>query len=480
MAALQRPSQGETQYFAVFMGGKKVGYAAETRTVADGNVATTEKVSITLSRAAIPVTMDVSETCLETTDGKPLGFESVQNIGLFTIKCSGTVDEHGIMNLLTASMGSENKTTTKWPPDAVMAEGLRLMTLKKGLVEGSEYSVKVFSPGILQAIDAKITVGPKQNVDLLGRVVPLTKVTNSFNMPGAGEFVTTEYLDDKLQSQKMVMPFAGLTQIELIACPKDFALAKNDVFELIDKMFLASPTPLHNPDSAKSITYYLSPTPGANDLYIPSTDNQSVRAGKDGTLIVTVSPAGLPKGAALPYKGKDTKILEATKPTRFLQSDRKKIIELAHSAVGNTKDAAEAAKKIETFVAGYIQNKTLSVGYASAAEVAESRQGDCSEFALLTAAMCRAVAIPARVTVGLAYVKDFAGMKGFGPHAWVEAYLGDRWVGLDAAFISSGLGGYGPGHITLALGNGNPSDFFNLITTLGRFRIDKVVVNKAK
>jgi transglutaminase-like putative cysteine protease len=70
-------------------------------------------------------------------------------------------------------------------------------------------------------------------------------------------------------------------------------------------------------------------------------------------------------------------------------------VDLAHKAVGDAKDAAQAARRIESFVARYIDNKSMSVGYASAAEVVESRQGDCSEFAVLTAALCRAVGIPA-------------------------------------------------------------------------------------
>jgi len=196
-------------------------------------------------------------------------------------------------------------------------------------------------------------------------------------------------------------------------------------------------------------------------------------------VVVTVRPVSAPAGAKFPYKGRSEELLEALEPTRFLQSDRKEIVELAKKAVGNTKDAAKAAGKIESFVATYIDNKSLSVGYASAAEVAASRQGDCSEFAVLTAAMCRSVGIPARVVAGVAYIKNFAGIQDrFGGHAWVEAYVGGKWVGLDAAFKSAGLGGYEAGHIALAVGNGDPEDFFNLVTTLGRFRIYKVIVHK--
>jgi len=92
--------------------------------------------------------------------------------------------------------------------------------------------------------------------------------------------------------------------------------------------------------------------------------------------------------------------------------------------------------------------------------------------------LCRAVGIPAQVVTGVAYVDDWAGLQGFGGHAWTQAYIGDRWVGLDAAFKSAGRGGYGLGHIALAVGNGDPEDFFNLVTTLGQFKIDKVIIKK--
>jgi transglutaminase-like putative cysteine protease len=273
------------------------------------------------------------------------------------------------------------------------------------------------------------------------------------------------------------MPVAGM-RIEMVACAKEFALGENDLLELIDRMFLESPKPLDNLAAAESITYHLVPAEETADFTIPSNDNQSARRLESGTTIVTVRPITASAGTKFPYKGRDKAILEATKPTRFLQSDHKQVIDLAHRAVGGAKDAAEAAKRIEAFVADYVENRNLSVGYASAAEVADSRQGDCSEFAVLAAAMCRAVGIPAQVVVGVAYVGDFAGHRGFGGHAWTQAYVGDKWVGLDAAFKGAGRGGYDAGHIALASGNGEPADFFNLAATLGRFKIEKVTVAK--
>jgi hypothetical protein len=92
--------------------------------------------------------------------------------------------------------------------------------------------------------------------------------------------------------------------------------------------------------------------------------------------------------------------------------------------------------------------------------------------------MCRAVGIPAQVVAGVAYVDDFLGNRGFGGHAWAQAYIGGKWVGLDASFKGAGRGGYDAGHIALAAGNGEPGDLFNLAPTLGQFKIDKVTVEK--
>jgi hypothetical protein len=476
----------ETEYLAVFMEGKKVGHAVHTRVEAAGEVITTDDVTITISRIGFPVTIQMSETSVETTAGKPLRFESSQQLAaLANMKVSGIIKSDGTVEVTNTSMGGQQKSTMKWPTGAIMAEGMRLLSLQKGLKPGTEYTVDLFSPGIQQAINAKVTVGTTKPVDLLGRVVNLTEVTTVLNLPGAGPMTGTSYVDGELRALKSIVPVAGM-QVEMIDCAKEFALGNNDTLELIDRMFVKSPEPIEGVGTASAITYLLDPGKTVGFM-VPSTDNQTATRLPDGKIALVIKPVTVAAGGSFPYQGSDPKLLEAVKPNRFLQSDDKKVVDLARQAVGDTKDAAQAARKIEAFVAQYITNKSLSVGYASAAEVVESRQGDCSEFAVLTAALCRAVGIPAQVVVGVAYVSEFGGLQGFGGHAWVQAYVGanekgknGKWIGLDAAFRSGGRGGYDAGHIALAVGNGEPADFFNMATSLGQFKIEKVEVQKAK
>jgi len=469
--------EGKTEYFAVFMEGMKVGHATHSRVAAEGKVTTTEEVSITMSRTNVPVSMRVTETSVETADGRPMAFEVVQDFSMMSMKVSGTVDERGVVQMTTTTMGAEQKSSFEWPRGALMAEGLRLLELGKGLKEGLEYTAKIFSPGSMQAFDARVQIGAKRNVDLLGRVVALTEVRTTLSVPGAGEIVSTGYVNDNLELQKNVTPVMGM-QIEMVACGKEFALGENDVFEFVNKMVLASPKALVDVRSAKSISYLLRPTSEAGSFAIPSGDNQSVRLLGDGGIVVTVEPVSAPAGMKFPYRGKDEAILDATEATRFLQSDNKEVIELARRAVGGTSDAAEAVRRIESFVGDYIAEKDFSVGFASAAEVAVSKQGDCSEHAVLVAAMCRAVGIPARVVTGLVYAEEFAGRKDvFGCHAWAEAYVGDKWVGLDATKAPNG---FGAGHIALAAGDGDSQDLLGMASALGKFQIEKVTVNKGR
>jgi transglutaminase-like putative cysteine protease len=98
----------------------------------------------------------------------------------------------------------------------------------------------------------------------------------------------------------------------------------------------------------------------------------------------------------------------------------------------------DRARAIERFVHEYISSKSLGVGFATASEVCQTREGDCSEHAVLLAAMLRADGIPSRGVSGLVYVDQFVNQdKVFGYHMWAQGLIDvtgtPRWIDLDAA-----------------------------------------------
>jgi transglutaminase-like putative cysteine protease len=90
-----------------------------------------------------------------------------------------------------------------------------------------------------------------------------------------------------------------------------------------------------------------------------------------------------------------------------------------------------ARQALTDFVAA---SMTPSVGHAweIASQVAHSRNGDCKQYAVLTAALARSAGIPARVAIGLALLEREGQYASFG-HAWAETREDGHWAVADAA-----------------------------------------------
>ena len=145
---------------------------------------------------------------------------------------------------------------------------------------------------------------------------------------------------------------------------------------------------------------------------------------------------------------------------------------MAEGVAPGEEDPWQTAIALENFVSRTVEVRDFSQVFVSAAEVAASKQGDCTEHAVLLAALCRAREIPARVAMGLVYVEE---KQGFLYHMWTEAWIHDRWIPLDGTL---GLGGIGVAHLKLAdstlAGPSAYADIIPIINVVGRLKI-KVV-----
>ena len=144
----------------------------------------------------------------------------------------------------------------------------------------------------------------------------------------------------------------------------------------------------------------------------------------------------------------------------------------AKKAVDGETDPWRAAVALERYVDREVKDKNLTQAFATAAEVAKSREGDCTEHAVFLAALCRARGIPARVAIGLVYMQ---GAGAFGYHMWTEAYIDRRWIPIDATLAQ---GGIGAGHLEIAhtnlKGASAYSAFLPVVQILGRLKIEIV------
>jgi Transglutaminase-like superfamily len=131
----------------------------------------------------------------------------------------------------------------------------------------------------------------------------------------------------------------------------------------------------------------------------------------------------------------------------LIQCDDPQVVAMANSVLPAETDQRTLAVALEKLVHEAVKLKNFSQAFATAAEVARNPEGDCTEHAVLLAALARARGIPARVAIGLVYQPA---TQSFAYHMWNELWVGDHWLPLDATL---GRGEIGAAHLKLSDSN---------------------------
>lgn len=130
-----------------------------------------------------------------------------------------------------------------------------------------------------------------------------------------------------------------------------------------------------------------------------------------------------------PYNPTDENLQKYLGPESLIESDHPDLIAEAKHITKGSKNAWEAAVRLSTWVGENIHGAVP--GGTSAINTYNTREGECGSHSRLLAAFCRAMGIPARLSVGCMYVPYLGGS--FGQHAWTEVYMGKAgWVAVDA------------------------------------------------
>ncbi|MEO7432470.1 MAG: transglutaminase-like domain-containing protein [Dokdonella sp.] len=447
------------QWFTVLLDGRKIGAFESKRVVQDGHVTTVQSLDVELERAGVHVALGNAETSTETLDGRPLSFRSVSKLSGSETVIDGTVHD-GVIDVVTGSATDPRKRSMPWPKGALLPEGIRLAGLRAGLAAGTRAKALSFQPSSLDAAEVTSVIGAGESVDLPQGRRALTPIEQTIAFPGA-QMKSRAWVDDEQTVYKLTMPMLGV-DLTLLACDRACATAPNQGSDVFARTLMSSPRPLRTDELSGAMRYTLKALNDGAALNLPQTDEQRV-AREGDAWIVTVR-----KNARIYTPEKPP--LEDLMPNDWLQSTAPEIVQLAARATGDAKTREERMQRIETFVRSYIRTKNLDVGYASALDVARKPEGDCTEHAVLVAALGRASGIATRVVDGLAYAPGFAGKdQVFVPHAWAQAFVEGRWQSFDAALM-----GFDAGHIALAIGDGDPWRFYSGLDMLGRIKLDKV------
>ncbi|MGA8276931.1 MAG: transglutaminase-like domain-containing protein [Rhodanobacteraceae bacterium] len=464
VASFARAGPPSPIWYTVLLDGRKIGSFESTREIrgegAAARVVTRQKLDLVLDRAGVRLALGSDETSEESPTGEPLSFLSVSRLSDSRTRIKGKVHDGRVDLTVQSGGGPVQHRQQAWPSSALLPEGLRLAGVRAGLEPGTHYRALAFQPSALDAVAVDTRVGPLETLDLPSGPATLTEIDQTLDFPGAPT-TSRAWVDQDQTVRKMMMPIAGVT-LTLLSCDRTCAQAPDQPSDVFARMLMKAPRPLSANERSRDLRYTLIARDGGPALDLPDTDEQQV-VKKGHNVIVTVRMRATSGTERAPQT------IDRTS-TDWLQSGAPEIVALAHQGAGAAATPLERMQRLQEFVRGYIDQKSLGVGYASALEVARKPEGDCTEHAVLLAALGRALGIPTRVVDGLAYTPTFGGAEQvFVPHAWVQAWVDARWQSFDAA-----LPGFDTGHIALSVGDGDPWRFYAGLGALGRMDLQRI------
>jgi transglutaminase-like putative cysteine protease len=246
-----------------------------------------------------------------------------------------------------------------------------------------------------------------------------------------------------------LLPLAGY-DFERIDASEEETRLPDQVFDHVAPLLQKSPYRIPARDMDQKIRYRFDNH--GNDVALPAGAGQRSWVEGDTTWI-QVCASCAPDAVEL---GADEK-LRALEPTQWLESADPRIQTRARISTFSHGDPAVNMRRLTIFVRGHMGTEIDMLGYGTALEALRSRRGDCTEFAVLLAALGRAAGIPTRIAIGRVYARHFEGHRHvFVPHAWVQAWTGKGWESFDAA-----LGEFDSTHLAFAVSyDGNPRAHF--------------------
>ena len=159
---------------------------------------------------------------------------------------------------------------------------------------------------------------------------------------------------------------------------------------------------------------------------IPNSRFQKVEESNETEAIIAISFPELASRTVMPVASRQHPALA---PSALIPLQDVTLQKMATKAAGPESDPLRICKRLEDFVGKNMSRSSFSTAIVAADEVARTLRGDCTEHAVLLAALMRIKGVPARVVSGLIQTHNQYGFQG---HTWVEALLDKEWIPFDS------------------------------------------------
>jgi transglutaminase-like putative cysteine protease len=439
LLAIAQPSLAQESWDAIYLGanGNKVGYYhTKVEKIKEDNrdlLRVRYDAFLKFKRDKDTVSIQQQYGTIEKPDGEVLKLETRVLLGQNEIRTYGEV-RGDVMAMVLSAGNQKQQANIPWGPDVRGPYGAELSLSRQPLKPGETRSVKTFIPVLNKVAITTLTARDQEKVQLGGGVKrSLLRVDGTLTgLDGKPilEGNSTYWVDESGQILKSFTDVFG-GQVTYRTTQEAAMSPIVGVFDLLKESLLKVKNKIPNPYKTRNVVYRLTMKDDDPSELFPADRRQKVDKKGDGhSVVIQVRTAGMNDGESGPEKVDD----EYLRANTQINSEDAKVVELMRKAVGDRTDPWAKAVAIEHWVATNMVNVNFETAFANAEEVARTLSGDCSEHSVLTAAMCRAAGVPARVAVGLLYDEPHAG---FGFHMWNEVYVNRRWVAIDAAFDQS-------------------------------------------
>ena len=318
---------------------------------------------------------------------------------------------------ITRTAGGRVETRTETVSDDFASDIIIALKAARGeLKVGDEFEFEAYEPEI-DILDRHHAVVERQETLDDGTPVLVIKATSE-----KLGIEAVSLLDEQGRLRRQTVP--GLMDLTMERVTEEEALAALSPLEISSKIAVEGRLP--SPSQLREVRLRITRRVGPAADLIPATRRQRIEAdGEDAVVIIAAEQPGA-EGVTFPIE--DETVAEYLEPTSAAQSDDPRIVEKARAIVGEETDAWLAATKLLGWVRDNMQKVSSEPRPITALECLDAMKGDCTEHAILLAALARAAGLPCKLCTGLAYVGG-----GFGYHAWNEIYVG-RWVEMDPSW----------------------------------------------
>jgi transglutaminase-like putative cysteine protease len=407
------------------------------------------------------------ERTWETDAGEVVRFESHLLLGDAPQVTTGIVTG----TTATLTLQTAGKTTTQtiaWPSSTGGSTAVGDSLLRAPMKPHAVRNFHAFLPVFNRVAAIELRSQTFETVDVDGASKHLLRIDVRSTIAGTPAIESVVWADSAGETWKTSFPTLGQTAVRTTESRAKATDGGRQIDLGTSTMVRVEP-PLRDAHQTQQVRYRVRLDGGDAAATFPPSEGQTVQKLPDGAAEIVVSTVR-PDSPLAPGFTSQPPTERDWKPSAVVQSDDETVRKLAAEAVGTEVDPWRVACRAEAFVHDRMRSVQFSQAFATAAETARTLTGDCTEHAVLLCALLRAREIPARVAIGLVYVE---GLNAFGYHMWTEAYVGGRWIPLDATL---GRGGTSAAYLKLTDSNLDGVDSYATLlpvfSILGRLKID--------